>query len=313
MTVPGIEETVRKKLQEAPGPLKLSEVVKGLPKPKKSKKGPPVPDLTEEARKILDEEVRLGRAFSYPSGKKEEVRYWAKDEKHLLREKTREFASTPQSIASLKKQLATAVKGADGAFVEAVIREMIGSDVLFQHPEQKKGTPLFGTSPPPPPPPVLEQVKHQKAVTKLVGDCKKLLAAAGASLDELFRVLQARLSGTPAANSQAESHVPAGTVRLEEVETPIASDAASMGPSDDLKSLILKAVSTAPVLSIADLRKEMPKEYQGRNFDAAVLSLADDGKVILSQDVNPVRFGEAERAEYVQDGETLLTTIAKWS
>ena len=141
MTVPGIEETVRKKLQEAPGPLKLSEVVKGFPNPKKQ---------TEKVRNYLDEEVRHGRAFSYPSGKKEEVRYWVKDEKHLLREKTLEFATNPQSIPALKKYLGLVVKGADGAFVEGVIREMIADDVLFQHPEQKKGTPLFGSSPPPP-------------------------------------------------------------------------------------------------------------------------------------------------------------------
>src|SRR5436305_288973 len=55
ITAPGIEEAVRKKLQDASNPLKLSEVIKGLPKPKKSKKAPPAPDLGEEARKVLEE------------------------------------------------------------------------------------------------------------------------------------------------------------------------------------------------------------------------------------------------------------------
>jgi hypothetical protein len=57
----------------------------------------------------------------------------------------------------------------------------------------------------------------------------------------------------------------------------------------------------------------MPAEYRGRAFDEAVLRLADTGRVILSQDADPARFSAEERAEYVQDGKLLFTTIGKRS
>ena len=41
--------------------------------------------------------------------------------------------------------------------------------------------------------PPLEQPKHRKVVDKLAADCRKLLAAAGVSEEELFRVLRDRL------------------------------------------------------------------------------------------------------------------------
>lgn len=302
ITAPGIEEAVRKKLQEAPNPLKLSEVVKGFPKLKKPKKGPPPPDLNEEARKILDEEVRLGRAFSYPSGKNGESRYWAKDEKHLLREKTLEFAHTPQSIPALKKQVAAVVKGTDGAFGETVIREMIADDVLFEHPEQKKGTPLFGAEPPPPPPPPLEQPKHKKALDKLVGDCGKLLTAAGVSAGDLLQVLSERLCPVMLASpAVAEPHTTNGS------QQPSASDEI---PSDlKLEELILQAAATRPVVSLADLRREMPGQYQGKVFDATVLALASKERVIISQDTDPARLSAAERAEFVSVDDVVFTTL----
>ena len=84
-------------------------------------------------------------------------------------------------------------------------------------------------------------------------------------------------------------------------------------PGMRLDDLILKAVASAPVVSLAELRREMPHEYQGRAFDEAVLRLADERQVSVSQDADPARFGEAERAGYVQDGGAVFTTISMWS
>src|SRR5207245_2680543 len=123
---------------------------------------------------------------------------------------------------SLKTKLGKVVKGADRAFVEGVIRELIAADALLQHPEKRKGTPLFGASPPPPP---LEQPKHLKAVNKIAGECQKLVAAAGASFDDLFRLLRSRLSDAEAAPAAAGSHVPTGALSLDEPEGTASADA----------------------------------------------------------------------------------------
>ena len=67
--------------------------------------------------------------------------------------------------------------------------------------------------------------------------------------------------------------------------------------------MILKAVAETPVVSLASLRAEMPREYQGEAFDDAVLRLADDLKITVSKDADPSRFSEQEAATYVRDGE----------
>jgi hypothetical protein len=74
--------------------------------------------------------------------------------------------------------------------------------------------------------------------------------------------------------------------------------------------LILKAVANAPVVALADLRREMPGEFRGPAFDEAVLRLADQRKVVVSQDADPASFSDAERAELVCDGGAVYTTIA---
>src|SRR4051794_6703389 len=91
---PEVAEAVRAKLQQAPAPLKLADVAKGLPKPR----GKKAADLQDEVRKVLDEEVRLGRAFCHPSGKDGAPRYWARDEKQVLRDKAVELAAAPQPL-----------------------------------------------------------------------------------------------------------------------------------------------------------------------------------------------------------------------
>jgi hypothetical protein len=182
-----LAEAIRGKLQNAPAPLKLAEVVKGLPKGKKVKPA----DMQADVRHFLEEEVRLGRAFCYPSGKNTEVRYWSHDEKQILRGKAVELASTPETMSSLKTKLGKAVKGTDGAFIETIVRELIATDRLFEYPPKTKtGGPQFGARRPPPP---LENAKHQKALDKLAADCRKLMSAAGVRLEVLVAALHARL------------------------------------------------------------------------------------------------------------------------
>lgn len=312
-----VAEAVRGKLQNAPAPLKLADVVKGLPKPRKTKAA----DFQNAIQPILDEQVRLGQAFRCPSGKNGETRYWSRDEKHLLREKALELASTPLSLAALKKSLKSEVKGVEASFLQLLIEELIDQNQLFEHPTPTaRGGPLFGATPPPPAPPPLERPKHAKALNKLIADCRKLAAAANVSVDELLQTLRTNLAPSSVAAPEtavveperfqptpAEPMLP-----LSRPETTQPSEA--IQPAlPELEELILKALAHAPVHSLAELRAGMPAEYRGTAFDEAVLRLADEQQVILSQDALPDRFSEDEKAEFVRDGNALFTTIAKWS
>jgi hypothetical protein len=76
--------------------------------------------------------------------------------------------------------------------------------------------------------------------------------------------------------------------------------------------MILGAVERVPTWSLAELRRHMPPEYQGRAFDEAVLRLSDERKVLISQDADPSRFSPEEKAPFVQNGDVFFTTIARW-
>src|SRR4051794_25531619 len=92
-----VADAVRDNLQRAAAPLKLPDVTKGIRRPKKVK----VTEFREEVRLLLVEDVRLGKVFCYPSGKNGVLRYWSRDEKHLLREKAVELAATPLTLSAL--------------------------------------------------------------------------------------------------------------------------------------------------------------------------------------------------------------------
>ena len=96
----------------------MAELAKGLPRPKKVKK----PDFDRQVLQALEDEVRVGGDFAYPSAKKGEMRYWSRDEHHLLREKAVEKARTPLPLSALTKELASEIKGVDSSFVETVVR-----------------------------------------------------------------------------------------------------------------------------------------------------------------------------------------------
>lgn len=280
---PDVIAAVRARLSDAAAPLKITEVVKGIPKPRKT----PAASFQDDVRAFLDDEVRVGRGFRYHSGKAAAVRYWARDEKELLRTGTLDLCATPQAMTALKKELAKAVKGTDPAFLDGVVRELRAEGRLFDHPGKTKAAPpLFGTSPPPPPPPPLTLPKHAKAIDKLAKDCTKLLAAAGVSLDVLVETLKIRLGEKP-------------------------PDPPAPAPAVDLERLILQAVASAPVLSIADLRHQMPPGHQGQAFNDSVRRLAEARRVVLFVDADPSRFTDAEKAALIPDGPVYFTTIAK--
>jgi hypothetical protein len=241
----GLIESIRTKLQTASSPLKLADVAKGLTRPKKVKAA----DFQHEIEQFLEEDVRLRRTFSYPSGKDDRIRYWARDEKQLLWEKVLGITDEPHSFSALKTQLTREVKGTAPAFIEGVIREMILGGQLFEYPKgPKKSGPLYGKYPPPPPPPPLHLPKNKKVLAKIVADCRKLAAIPGITAWDVMRALQDELGGEipQKTASRDPSSEPENPGRQ---ESPLAPNGAA-GVTVD--ALILKAIAQVPVLSKVD-------------------------------------------------------------
>ncbi len=277
--VPDLVDAVRKKLQDAPAPLKLAEVTKGLPKPKKVKAA----DFQEDVRRLINEEVRLGQAFRYPSGPKGVERYWAKDEKQALRTAAIQAAGEPLTLAKLRDAAKRTVRGADNKYVEAVIVELVTEGQLFKHQITARTQKYAGH-----PQPILEEPRFRDIVKSLTGSARKLQDAAGLTTDQLIEFLRNQLGPEKPSTSKSE---PA-----------------------ELDNLILKAVAaeggTDGTVSIPSLRRQMPPEYRSPAFDAAVFRLADQEKVFLIPDNRALQLGEAELAELVKDGnETYFAQI----
>ena len=291
-----LAEHVRARLTGAPAPLKFADVMKGFKKPAKTPKAA----FEAEVRRVLEDEAGVGRAFRYPSGMRGAERYWARDEKQRLRDEAVRLASEPRAMAWLKKELAKPLKS-DGAFVEAVVRELIGEDRLYEH-AGKKG-PAFASFPPPPPLPWHAQPKFKKHLDAAVKAAAKVLAKTGVTPDELTVVLRERLGGDQGASAETPFSVTPAATRIAEPH-PAPAPAAD-GPNEDLDALILSAVANAgpgSVLSLADLRQGLPVEYRGTAFDEAVLRLAEAGRVRVYQDADPLQFTPGQRAEFVADG-----------
>ena len=139
------------------------------------------------------------------------------------------------------------------------------------------------------------------------------MKASGAGLEDLIQALRKNLSQPQGVERQIPDRSAAELHRTYGTAETLKMEPLSQRVSLKLDNLILNAVANIPVISLAELRREMPAEYQGKVFDEAVLRLADEQKVFISQDVNPARFSVEEKADYVQDGDIVFTTIAKWN
>lgn len=78
-----------------------------------------------------------------------------------------------------------------------------------------------------------------------------------------------------------------------------------------LSQYILRAVNAAPVLSLPELRRSLPAHARGPVFDRCVLRLADERRVIISQDCDPTSAAGRDPGN-VRDGRAVFTTIARW-
>ena len=128
-------EALRKKLNDSPVPLLLKEIAKDLTQ--KGRKAPPPPDFAA----LLAEEEQAGQAFRHPSGKEGAERYWAKDEKQVIREAVLNAAAEPKKLNDLKKLAKDATK-ADKAFAETIVDELVVAEQL--HKQSSAGNPLYG-------------------------------------------------------------------------------------------------------------------------------------------------------------------------
>lgn len=115
---PTLHETLRGTLADAPAPLALKDLIKGL----KKAKGEKAP-VAESAAEFLAAEIEAGRVFKTASGPMGAERYWTRDENEAIRAAVLAKASPPAKLADLKKAAQEATK-ADKAFAHVLADEV---------------------------------------------------------------------------------------------------------------------------------------------------------------------------------------------
>ena len=285
---PSLEDHLREKLA-GPRPVALKDLMACLP----ALKGKAKAAREVELKRLLDAAVVEGRAFSYQSGASGADRYWGRDEHEALGDALVAAADGPKSVPELKKATAKAFAKPFAKFVEGRIAELEKAGRL--HRVAGKAVKYSGKK--------VEPLAAPKVVTKLNVVAKSLdalLKDTQVSANELFAAVRKLLKNA----GPAESAEPAPP------QTPAKHPPAAV----DLPACILKLVTEAgagSVLSLADVRAAMPEGHRGVEFDQAIIALAEQGKVRIYQDADPVALTPAERAQFVTDGGSVFRTIKR--
>ena len=109
---PQLADILRKKICDAPSPLKFGDVKKGLAKPRKLAKEA----FEAEIRQILDEDVRAGSLFEHPATKPTDPPlYWSKpfrspNDRPVVSEALLSAGTAPRKLADLIKTAVGATK-----------------------------------------------------------------------------------------------------------------------------------------------------------------------------------------------------------
>ncbi len=152
-----VAEAIRERLANAPAPLALKDLLKGLP-------GAPTRGAKKAAfeaavGQFLQREVADGRAFRFEKvtkskgAEKRTELYWRKSEDDLLRAALLVAAESAKTTAQLAKVAQKAVPGVGEARVAGLLRQLEEEGQLHEYPGKK-----FATQPPPKPRPLAEVV-----------------------------------------------------------------------------------------------------------------------------------------------------------
>lgn len=91
-----------------------------------------------------------------------------------------------------------------------------------------------------------------------------------------------------------------------------ATAPASTARTEEHERQVLSAIkdSNSPVIDLGELRRQMPEHLQGGSFDRAILNLADNRKIQVSQDSDPGRWTPEQRKQFVVEGDKVYTNVS---
>lgn len=303
-------EAILHVFQTTPHPLTVAQAEKLYNGPK-LKKG--------ELRQLIETQLLMqGQLFKCsPSGKSS--RYWSHDEEEKVRETVVDLLANAPLAES---KLATAVNKAlpkisSPAAIKNYLHNMRHEGLLHQWPGKGK-TMLLSLRPYDP----LSAITLTAATRKSLSAVLAKIETLGGSMEDLLQVIRRQLRpSTPQAPPPVmpQAQLPELAQAKQEEEASARENEPSW-PAREIDELILKgmrdlnaAVDQGATVLLRDLRRHMPPEYRSHEaFDAAVIRLAEQEKIVLHRHDQPSFLTDAERDELVRDANgTYFTAIAQ--
>jgi hypothetical protein len=290
----------------------------------------------ELSRIVEDQLVMQGRLFRCsPAGKN--ARFWVFDEEEKVREAVMEHLGrgdlTETALATAANK--TLPKISSPVAIKRIIARMEKEKRLYEIPGREK-TKRFSLRPFD----ATTLIVFKNATLKDLKAIFVKVERLGVSLDQFLQTIRQTLrpseasdgSRHPTSLASPDGNIPSQVVstsqdslrggRTSGVDS--SSDPAARGVEatsrqevseetlTELEALILKgmrdldpAVETGATVLIRDLRRHMPAEYREHMlFDAAVMRLAEEGRIVLHRHDQPGFMSESQLDELVRDSET---------
>jgi hypothetical protein len=255
-----------------------------------------------------------------PAGKT--PRYWYHDEEEKVRE-TIDLLLGREALS--ERNLTTAVNQAlpkisSAKAIKNQIQAMLREGRLHERPGKKRDAKLLSLERYDP----LADIHFKPATVKDLSSALAKVESFGGSMEQFLKLLreQLRPSATATPVEPAEQKIER-ELRQEpngQEQTSLHDPSASEPFQAEIDNLLLKgmhdlnsAIEQGASVLLRDLWRLMPPEYRRHEtFDAAVLRLADEGRIVLHRHDQPSILTDAERNELVRDeAGTYYTSIAQ--
>lgn len=276
-------------------------------------------------RQIVEGQLLMqGKLFKCsPAGKS--PRYWSQDEEQKVREKVEELLNQghlaePKLASAVNKALP---KISSPSAIKNYLHTMRREGLVHERPGKGKAkTMLLSLQPCSP----FDAISLKKGTLTDLSNALAQVESLGGTVERLLQIVREQLSRSapakplPPQQRQSEAQRTGEHDGYQTAHSQPQDVIEPPAPRLEIDDLILKgmhdldsAVDHGASVLLRDLRRHMPDVYRGHDsFDAAVLRLADQDRIVLHRDDQPAGLTDAERDELVRDEQgTYYISIAK--
>lgn len=304
---PATREVLLKSLERSDQPLTALQLSKQLTGPFRL----PMEPLNQ----VLEAEVARGTLYRFAPYRSKASRYWTRDLAQYARVTIRKaVADRPRTRSELKNALAAPLRGLGEKQRQDLLGRMLADGEICEHPALPRSrTTRLGIGPPEPKPYFRDTVVR---VQKIVASLKEAGLHPNLSLECLQTLLEESVLGQSTAAGVTSDDPPlraaeGGTAAWDSAVSPRQEPTEEEVPPERLEQLIFDAMravqpgaDAGALVTARELRQAPQLRLAAKKtaVDAAVLRLAEQGRLALHRHDFPSSLNEEDRGQLVTDG-----------